>query len=242
MAHTRLWPLPFGGSPTSEAVAAFQCDPLPWPENRADLRSPHLCSPRQREMPHSTGLTAMIRAYLLCDPEICNHRPALELRESLLPALLILANGTGRRISAICSLRFADLRLGVGPHGSIRWPADTDKMGVESVVPITTDVREVLDRIQREQPGMGAPPLFPSSGNPRSGSTPPRFSTSRWTGSRARTCWRASARSGARCPPPPGRPSTGLPPCSGISPIHTDTRASSAPRRAGPRDPPPPRR
>ena len=117
-------------------------------------------------MPHSTVLTAMIRACLLCDPEICNHKPALELRESLMPALLILANGTGRRISAICSHRFADLRLGVGPHGSIRWPADTDETGVESVAPITTNVREVLDPIEREQPGMGAAPLFPSPRNP----------------------------------------------------------------------------
>ena len=78
-----------------------------------------------------------------------------------LPSLLILANGTGRRISAICSLKFADLRPSLGPHGSIRWPADTDKMGLESVVPVTREVREVLDRIQRERPGMGAAPLFP---------------------------------------------------------------------------------
>ncbi len=32
-----------------------------------------------------------------------------------LPSLLILANGTGRRISAICSLKFADLRPSLGP-------------------------------------------------------------------------------------------------------------------------------
>ena len=83
-----------------------------------------------------------------------------------LPELLILANGTGRRISAICSLTFADLRLSRGPHGSIRWPADTDKIGLESVVPITKEVREVLDRIQRERPGMGAAPLFPSPKDP----------------------------------------------------------------------------
>ena len=83
-----------------------------------------------------------------------------------LPSLLILANGTGRRISAICSLKFADLRPSLGPHGSIRWPADTDKMGLESVVPVTREVREVLDRIQRERPGMGAAPLFPGPKNP----------------------------------------------------------------------------
>ena len=67
---------------------------------------------------------------------------------------------------AICSLKFADLRPSLGPHGSIRWPADTDKMGLESVVPVTREVREVLDRIQRERPGMGAAPLFPGPQNP----------------------------------------------------------------------------
>ena len=39
-------------------------------------------------------------------------------------------------------------------------------MGLESVVPITSKVREVLDRIQRERPGMGAAPLFPSPKDP----------------------------------------------------------------------------
>ena len=39
-------------------------------------------------------------------------------------------------------------------------------MGLESVVPVTREVREVLDRIQRERPGMGAAPLFPGPKNP----------------------------------------------------------------------------
>ena len=36
---------------------------------------------------------------------------------SYLPELLVFANGTGRRISAICQLRFEDLLLDRGPDG-----------------------------------------------------------------------------------------------------------------------------
>jgi len=81
---------------------------------------------------------------------------------SHLPALLVLAHGTGRRISPILALRYEDLRLGEGPHGSIRWPADTDKMGREWVVPISTEVREVLDQILTERPGIARGWLFPA--------------------------------------------------------------------------------
>ena len=85
---------------------------------------------------------------------------------SYLKELLILANGTGRRISAICQLRFQDLRLDRGPVGSIRWPADTDKMGKESTVPVSREVREVIDEILRDRPGVGEAPLFPSPSDP----------------------------------------------------------------------------
>ena len=81
---------------------------------------------------------------------------------SYLSEILEIVHGTGRRISAVCGLTFGDLRLTEGPHGSIRWPADTDKMGMESVVPISPRVRTALDRIGRERPGIGAVPLFPS--------------------------------------------------------------------------------
>ena len=77
-----------------------------------------------------------------------------------------IANGTGRRLSAVCSLRYEDLSLSDEPYGSIRWPADTDKMGHESTVPISPLVRAALERIHAERPGIGAAPLFPSPGDP----------------------------------------------------------------------------
>ena len=82
-------------------------------------------------------------------------------QRSYLRELLDLAYGTGRRISAIRQLTYADLLLTQGPHGSIRWPAATDKLGHESVVPFSPLVRAALDCIRQERPGIGSRPLFP---------------------------------------------------------------------------------
>lgn len=87
-------------------------------------------------------------------------------QRSYLSELLEIINGTGRRLSAVCSLTYEDLKLSEGPFGSVRWPADTDKMGHESTVPISPPVRAALDRILAERPGIGAAPLFPSPGDP----------------------------------------------------------------------------
>ena len=85
---------------------------------------------------------------------------------SHLSELLDLANGTGRRLSAVCALRYGDLRLDQAPHGAIRWPADTDKQGRESVVPISPGVRAALDRVRQERPGTESTYLFPSPTDP----------------------------------------------------------------------------
>jgi integrase len=84
---------------------------------------------------------------------------------SYLSELLDIVNGTGRRISAVCKLRYEDLRLDQGPHDSIRWPAQTDKTRRETIVPISPGVRSAIDRILRERPGIGSAPLFPAPGN-----------------------------------------------------------------------------
>ena len=83
-------------------------------------------------------------------------------RRSYLSELLDIANGTGRRISAICQLRYEDLLLAEGAYGSIRWPAEADKMGFETTVPIGPDVRGAIDRVLAERPGIGRVFLFPS--------------------------------------------------------------------------------
>ena len=86
---------------------------------------------------------------------------------SYLSEVLDIINGTGRRLSAVCGLRFGDLRLSDGsPHGSIHWRADTDKNGQESTVPMDPRVREAINRILRERPGVGSAPLFPKPTDP----------------------------------------------------------------------------
>ncbi len=101
-----------------------------------------------------------------------------EQRRSYLSELLVIANGTGRRLSAICQLTYADLRLDDGPYGSIRWPGDTDKEGREWLVPISPEVRQAVDRVLRERPGIGGAPLFP---HPRDPSRPiTRYIAARW--------------------------------------------------------------
>jgi integrase len=91
--------------------------------------------------------------------------------------LLDIAQGTGRRISAIRQLRYEDLRLDIKPFGAIRWPEDTDKTGRETVAPITAEVRAAVDRVVVERPGIGAANLFPS---PKKQSAPIRHELSQW--------------------------------------------------------------
>jgi integrase len=95
-----------------------------------------------------------------------------ERRRSYLTELIILHAGTGRRNGSIRHLQYRDLVRDVGPHGAIRWRASADKMGRESVVPISAEVREVIDRILAERPGIGKAYLFPA---PRDPSKPVRY-------------------------------------------------------------------
>lgn len=88
-----------------------------------------------------------------------------ETRRSYLAEFFEVAVGTGRRLSAVRQLRREDLRLDVGPHGAIRWPADTDKGGRESVVPIDATVRTAIDRRLADRPILGRAYLFPSASN-----------------------------------------------------------------------------
>jgi integrase len=98
-------------------------------------------------------------------------------RRSYLPELLDLAYYTGRRISAICALRYEDLRPQAPRpedvpedqpwRGVIRWPAETDKQGKAWVIPMSAPVRDAVDRIMRDRPGIGSAPVFPGPGDQR---------------------------------------------------------------------------
>ena len=93
--------------------------------------------------------------------------PDRDTERSHLFTLLTLAGETGRRLGAIVALRAEDLHLSEGPHGSIRWPAATDKQGRESTVPVTPRCRAALDEHQRRHPTIGSAPLFPAPGDRR---------------------------------------------------------------------------
>jgi len=91
---------------------------------------------------------------------------------SYLTEALAIVNGTGRRISAVRCLTYADLLLDEGPYGSIRWRKEHDKSGRETIVPISPEVRAAIDRIIAERPGIGAACLFPA---PRDPNKPVRY-------------------------------------------------------------------
>ena len=89
-----------------------------------------------------------------------------ERARSYLADVLAIAEATGRRIGAIRQLRYQDLHLDPdgqrAPHGTIRWPADSDKTGKEWLTPISLQLQRRLRALVRERPGIGAVPLFPS--------------------------------------------------------------------------------
>ena len=81
-------------------------------------------------------------------------------------------HSTGRRITAVCVLQYQELRPNEGPYGSLRWSADSDKMGRETVAPVGPAVRAAVQRILRDRPGVGAAPIFPS---PKDRQSPIRY-------------------------------------------------------------------
>ncbi len=89
--------------------------------------------------------------------------------ESYLPELFELAVGSGRRISAICSLRAGDVELEPtrqAPWGAIVWPEDTDKMRKRWRCPLGPVVRKAVESALRKRNAIGPGYLFPSPGDP----------------------------------------------------------------------------
>ncbi len=82
-----------------------------------------------------------------------------------LPVLLALVHHTARRIRAVLSLRYRDLKLAKTkqwPYGGIAWPAETDKMGEGWVAPLGREGRAALEAWIGTHPGIGDAYLFPS--------------------------------------------------------------------------------
>jgi hypothetical protein len=91
------------------------------------------------------------------------------VQRSYVSELLDIANGTARRITAICGLRYLDVStvaMDDAPHGTIRFPRETDKEGREWLCAMTPTVRAAVDRVLRERPGIGTALMFPSPADP----------------------------------------------------------------------------
>ena len=90
----------------------------------------------------------------------------LEVAERVHPLLkvaLMVAEGTGRRLSAWRNLLWGDVDF---EAGAICWRAAHDKKGYEQVVPMSEGVKEALAAARRAQGAIGNTPVFPAPCNP----------------------------------------------------------------------------
>jgi integrase len=81
----------------------------------------------------------------------------------LLKLALVVAEGTGRRLSAWRNLFWDDVDFDAG---KIRWRAANDKKGYEQVVPMSNAVKRALTAARRAQQTIGNTPVFPAPKNP----------------------------------------------------------------------------
>lgn len=88
------------------------------------------------------------------------------LARSYLRELLVLAAGTGRRISAILALRWSDWHPAARPYGVLHWRARHDKARRDWWTPVRPEVREALEQLRRERGGDGEALLFRSVDDP----------------------------------------------------------------------------
>src|SRR3989442_8617826 len=100
---------------------------------------------------------------------VMSHDVYLKLLEvaprvhSLLPLALIVAEGTGRRISAWRNLVWDDVGF---ESGTIHWRAEHDKKGFEGVMPMSSSVQVALLAQRKAQAAIGGAPVFPSPKDP----------------------------------------------------------------------------
>ena len=86
-----------------------------------------------------------------------------------LATLIVLARTTGRRLSAVLGLQWADIDFG---RGLIRWRPENDKLRKTWVVPGPPAALEALTHFRAAQPGVGHVPVFPHPKQKRHPSKP----------------------------------------------------------------------
>ncbi len=83
--------------------------------------------------------------------------------DPLLKLALVVAEGTGRRVSAWRNLLWEDIDF---QNGTIRWRAENDKKGYEQVVPMSDAVRDALLAQRKVRRAIGNTPVFPALKDP----------------------------------------------------------------------------
>jgi len=97
------------------------------------------------------------------------YQALLKVADQVHPQLglaLVLAEGTGRRLSSWRQLRWDDIDFESKPFGSIRWRAEYDKKGYEQTVPMSGLVRDALLEARRKNKAIGATWVFPAATDP----------------------------------------------------------------------------
>lgn len=85
--------------------------------------------------------------------------------QRLFGGFLMLLEGLGWRVSAVCGLRACDVdrkAAPLAPHGRIFKRPELDKEGAGGWLPMSASVREGVDRVLAVNPALGEWPLFPA--------------------------------------------------------------------------------
>jgi integrase len=93
----------------------------------------------------------------------CRVLGVAERVHPLLKLALIVAEGTGRRLSAWRNLFWDDVDFDAG---AICWRAVNDKKGYEQVVPMSEAVQQALAAVRKAQKAIGNTPVFPAPKHP----------------------------------------------------------------------------
>jgi integrase len=99
---------------------------------------------------------------------------AAEVHE-LFDLALVLAHETGHRIGSIRLLRWSDIDFG---RKTVRWRAETDKVGFEHMTPLTDVALDVLAARQKAVRAIGSTWVFP--GDRRPAEAVPRSTVLKW--------------------------------------------------------------
>ncbi len=97
------------------------------------------------------------------------YRRLLEVADQVHPflrPLLIIANGSGRRLAPFRSLRWSDWRPNEGTHGSLQWREETDKLDQDWKTPVSAEMRAAIESMRRTRPGVGDAFMFPEPNQP----------------------------------------------------------------------------